>query len=123
MNKICRIKRNVAFTFAALRLVFRVTIKKHDEESALLRAAAFDGGSEREYNIACELIAKKHGLTKRETEILSLLARGRDVSFICNELYLARNTVKGYTKRIYAKMNIHSKQEAIDMVLFAMSRQ
>ena len=26
MNKICRIKRNVAFTFAALRLVFRVTL-------------------------------------------------------------------------------------------------
>ena len=98
-------------------------IKKHDEESALLRAAAFGGGSEREYSIACELIAKKHGLTKRETEILSLLARGRDVSFICNELYLARNTVKGYTKRIYAKMDIHSKQEAIDMVLSAMSRQ
>ena len=96
-------------------------IEKHDEESALLRAAAFDGNSEREYNIACELIAKKHGLTKRETEILSLLARGRDVSFICNELYLARNTVKGYTKRIYAKLDIHSKQEAIDIVLSAIS--
>lgn len=97
-------------------------IEKHDEENALLRAAAFDGNSEREYNIACELIAKKHGLTKRETEILSLLARGRDVSFICNELYLARNTVKGYTKRIYAKLDIHSKQEAIDIVLSAISR-
>ena len=78
--------------------------------------------SEREYNIACELIAKKHGLTKRETEILSLLARGRDVSFICNELYLARNTVKEYTKRIYARLDIHSKQEAIDIVLSAISR-
>ncbi|WP_308855633.1 LuxR C-terminal-related transcriptional regulator [uncultured Slackia sp.] len=53
---------------------------------------------------------------------MSLLARGRDVSFICNELYLARNTVKGYTKRIYAKLDIHSKQEAIDIVLSAISR-
>ena len=61
-------------------------------------------------------------MTKRETEILSLLARGRDVSFICNELYLARNTVKGYTKRIYARLDIHSKQEAIDIVLSAISR-
>ena len=45
-----------------------------------------------------------------------MLARGRDVAFVCNELCLARNTVKGYTKRIYAKLGIHSKQELIDLV-------
>lgn len=98
-------------------------IKRRDEESALLRAAAFDGGADREYDTACRLIAKERGLTKRETEILQLLVRGRDVSFICDELYLARNTVKGYTKRIYAKMDIHSKQEAIDAVRRLMARR
>ena len=81
-----------------------------------MRAAAFDGGADREYDTACRLIAKERGLTKRETEILQLLVRGRDVSFICDELYLARNTVKGYTKRIYAKMAVHKKQELVVLV-------
>lgn len=93
----------------------RGEIARRDEESALLKTAAFDK-ADCEYDLACRLIAKDRGLTKRETEILSLLARGRDIAFICSELYLARNTVKGYTKRIYAKLEIHSKQEAIDAV-------
>lgn len=48
--------------------------------------------------------------------MLQLLARGRDVAYVCNELFLARNTVKGYTKSIYAKLGVHSKQDVIDMV-------
>ncbi len=74
------------------------------------------GSSDEERDAACREIGRTCGLTKRETEVLCLLARGRDVPFVCKELYLARNTVKGYTKRIYAKLGIHSKQELIDYV-------
>lgn len=63
-----------------------------------------------------EKIAVARGLTKRETEVMMLLAEGRDLSFICNECYLSRNTVKSYTKSIYLKLEVHSKQELIDLV-------
>ncbi len=66
--------------------------------------------------LASAVLGKNCGLTKRETEVLSLLARGRDAAYICKELYLSRNTVKSYMKSIYAKLGVHSQQELIDMV-------
>ena len=57
-----------------------------------------------------------YGLTKRETEILGLYARGRDINFVCQVLDLSRNTVKGHAKSLYVKMGVHSKQELIDCV-------
>lgn len=65
---------------------------------------------------ACQTIAYEHHLTKRETEILDYLAHGRDTAFICEKLSLSRNTIKGYTKTLYMKTEVHSRQELIDKV-------
>lgn len=84
------------------------------EQNVLARAILQK--SEEEYSIACRLISSEFNLTERESQIMSYLARGRDAAYICDTLCLARNTVKGYTKRIYSKLGVHSKQEVIDMV-------
>ena len=65
---------------------------------------------------SCARIAQANGLTPRETEVLALLARGRNNAFVQEELTLTRNTVKSYIKHIYAKLNVHSQQELIDLV-------
>lgn len=65
---------------------------------------------------ACVVIAEECGLTKRESEILELLSRGRSGTFIAERLYLSPNTVKSYTRDVYAKIGVHSKQELIDRV-------
>lgn len=65
---------------------------------------------------ACQHIADVHGLTPRETELLALLGRGRNNQYIQEGLTLTRNTVKTYIKRIYAKLDVHSQQELIDLV-------
>ena len=64
----------------------------------------------------CAQIAAEHGLTPRETEVFSILARGRDVGFICAELYISRNTANAHRRAIYAKLGIHSQQELLDVV-------
>lgn len=64
----------------------------------------------------CEFLAETYALTEREKDILVLLAQGRDLSFIADSLFLSKNTVKSYSKSIYAKMGVHSKQAIIDMV-------
>ena len=66
--------------------------------------------------LACDELAREHGLTKRETELLKLLAQGRDAAYVEKTLFLSRNTVKSYTKSLYAKLGVHSKQEVIDLV-------
>ena len=54
------------------------------------------------------------GLTNREVEVLLLLAEGRSSSYIAEELVLSANTVRGYVKNIYQKLDVHSKQDVID---------
>ena len=62
-----------------------------------------------------DALADDHGLTNREKDILYLLAQGRDLAFICETLFLSKNTVKSYQKTIYAKLDVHSKQEIIEL--------
>ena len=64
---------------------------------------------------ACREIADAHKLTAREAEVYALLSRGRSISYIADELVITPNTVKGYTKNVYAKVGIHSRQELIDL--------
>ncbi|WP_139650974.1 response regulator transcription factor [Raoultibacter phocaeensis] len=64
----------------------------------------------------CRTVAERFGLTKRESEVLELLARGRTSPVIQEKLFLSHNTVKTHVRHIYTKMGIHSQQELIDIV-------
>ena len=61
-------------------------------------------------------------LSPRETDIALLVARGYTANRIAEELCLARGTVQSHTKSIYRKLNVHSKQEVIDLVRSQSSR-
>mgnify|MGYP005807034493 CR=1 FL=1 len=61
-------------------------------------------------------VAARCRLTPRETEVLELLAHGRNGPFIQEKLVLSRNTVKTHVANIYAKLGVHSQQELIDLV-------
>lgn len=74
------------------------------------------GMSHESVALRCEALARKHDLTPRETEVLTLLARGRDVGYICDELCIARNTVNAHRKSIYTKLGVHSQQELLSAV-------
>lgn len=52
-------------------------------------------------------------LTKRETEILQLIAEGQTKSQIAFALFINQNTVRTHVKNIYVKLNVKSKSEAI----------
>lgn len=68
------------------------------------------------FDQACTQVSTSSGLTPRETEAFRLLARGRSISYIADELVIAQSTAKGYVKNIYAKLGVHSRQELIDQV-------
>lgn len=70
-----------------------------------------------EENIAdiCRELTQEYQLSLREAEVLSMLARGRTRSYIASALFISENTVKAHAKNIYAKMDIHSKQELLDI--------
>lgn len=61
-------------------------------------------------------VAAAHGLSKRETEVFLLLAKGRDTAYIQEKLFISSGTVCSHRDRIYRKLGIHSKQELLDLV-------
>ncbi len=72
--------------------------------------------ADKESKVNLSGVAKKYALSKRELEILSYLAQGRSVPYMATKLYLSENTIRGYTKKLYKKMNVHGKQELLDLV-------
>ena len=67
---------------------------------------------------SCRKLALENGLTPREAEILGLIAMGRSAKYIAEELTISHNTTRTHIKHVYEKLNIHSKQELLDLVLF-----
>lgn len=55
-------------------------------------------------------------LTDREIEILYMYAGGRSATHIASDLQLSSHTVKTHIRRAYAKLDIHSRQQLLDLI-------
>lgn len=64
----------------------------------------------------CAELARAHGLSAREREVLELVALGRSSTQIERELVIANGTLKSHRQRIYQKLGVHSKKELRDLV-------
>lgn len=62
------------------------------------------------------LLQRHYRLSARETEVMELIARGNTVARIAEDLVVSENTIRTHSKRIYAKLAIHKKQELLDLV-------
>jgi DNA-binding NarL/FixJ family response regulator len=82
-----------------------------------------DGGSPMSAPIAREVVrllqkipkpadANAH-LSAREREVLESLAAGRTYKHISNDMGVTINTVRSYIRRIYEKLHVQSRTEAV----------
>lgn len=53
------------------------------------------------------------GLSKREAEVMELIATGYSNGEIAQRLFLSEKTVKNHVNRIYAKLGVESRVTAI----------
>jgi LuxR family maltose regulon positive regulatory protein len=53
-------------------------------------------------------------LTKRENEILSLMSRHLQNKEIAEKLFISTETVKKHTKKIYQKLHVHNRRQAVE---------
>lgn len=65
---------------------------------------------------SCLEVARRFGLSQRETDVLFLLAKGRTISIIADELSVSFNTAKSHIRHVYVKTGVHTRQELLDMV-------
>lgn len=68
------------------------------------------------FRYACEKLGQERSLTSREREVLQRLAMGQNRSSISRDLVISEETVKSHTKNIYRKLDVHTRQELIDLV-------
>lgn len=64
----------------------------------------------------CFDLKDRFGLSSRETEVMELIARGHSVAAIAEKLVISENTVRTHSKHIYTKLDIHSRQELLDLL-------
>ncbi|THG34849.1 helix-turn-helix domain-containing protein [Adlercreutzia caecimuris] len=68
------------------------------------------------YVKSCRIASSRYGLSARESEVLELAGRGYSVNAISNNLFISENTVKAHLKTIYKKVDVHSKQQLIEVI-------
>ncbi len=71
---------------------------------------------------SCREISARFGLSAREEEVLFLLAKGRTIGFIADELGVSFNTAKSHIRHVYVKIGVHSRSELLDLVEQGRSR-
>jgi LuxR family maltose regulon positive regulatory protein len=62
-------------------------------------------------------IALIEPLSQRELEVLRLIDKGMSNREIAQEMILALDTIKGYTRRIYGKLGVHNRTHAVAKAL------
>jgi len=61
-------------------------------------------------------VCKEYGLTEKESEVISLYSQGRSVRNISSKLYISESTTRTYIQRAYTKLNIHNRQQLLDIL-------
>lgn len=61
-------------------------------------------------------LAVKYSLTDREVEVLGQLDQGRSIPYISQQLLVSTSTVKTHVQSIYRKLEVHTRQQLLDMI-------
>ncbi|MCK1994462.1 response regulator [Peribacillus muralis] len=81
------------------------------------RRLAADEGSDRESVHTIEIRRPLHLLTRRECEVLQLLADGKSNRAIGETLYISEKTVKNHVSNILQKMNVNDRTQAVVLAI------
>lgn len=63
-----------------------------------------------------EALGRELGLSRRETTVFQLMARGLNASEISEGLFITKSAVRAHQSRIYAKLGVHSQREFANAV-------
>jgi Response regulator containing a CheY-like receiver domain and an HTH DNA-binding domain len=64
----------------------------------------------------CRTLRQRFGLTEREAEIVFLIAQGYTQTYCAEALMVSINTIRSHMKHIYSKLDIHSKDELLQLL-------
>ena len=71
---------------------------------------------------AWKIIAEEYELTSRQEMIVKLIADGMSRGDIADQLVLSRNTVNTHARTAYNKLDVHSRDELLDLIRLVAAR-
>ncbi|MBR2834793.1 MAG: hypothetical protein IKE43_03645 [Coriobacteriales bacterium] len=113
----------LAIGYLVIASAVLVLVERSNEiavESSAMASQLQQSDNIQAFDDACDAISKQYGLTNRESEILSLLARGRSLPWIQENLHISHGTAAAHVNHIYRKVGVNNRQDIINAVENAM---
>jgi DNA-binding CsgD family transcriptional regulator len=97
----------------------RVRVRTGDGRWAVIDAARLEGAADavvvtvRDATTAevLALVARAHGLTARECELVGLVVEGLDTRELAGRMHISRYTVQDHLKSVFDKLHVRSRRE------------
>lgn len=86
------------------------------------RSAPQDGLRSQRGALVVSAMSERYGLTPRETDMLGFFAAGRSIPWIAEHEGISEGTVRSHTRHLYEKIDVHSRQELLDVIEEAFSQ-
>ena len=99
----------VALIFTAIGIYAGLRLTRHKEVVVVKEVRVRDGGP----FVLNETTLKELGITPREHEILGLIAEGLSNREIGERLFVSENTVKTHSSRLFEKMSVNRRVQAV----------
>jgi DNA-binding CsgD family transcriptional regulator len=72
---------------------------------------------------AVAVLARRHGITRREQEVMALLVEGKSNKEIEDLLCISFSTVKNHVYNLYRKLKVNSRAQLVHLVMAESTRQ
>lgn len=103
----------IALIFTALGIWLSKKLIKPQPQTVLVEKEVFVPQRAPGFVPDQDLLAKM-GISKREWEVLSLMAEGYSNQEIANQLFLSLNTVKTHSSNLFLKLDVKRRTQAIE---------
>lgn len=101
----------IALIFTGLGIWLTLKLAKPKKETVIIKKEVFVTVQEAAPNPEA---ASTHNLSKRETEVLSLMGKGLSNAEIADTLFVSLNTVKTHSSKIFEKLEVKRRTQAVE---------
>jgi DNA-binding CsgD family transcriptional regulator len=102
----------IAVIFTALGIWIALKLSKPKIETRIIEQKVLVPEGEFTFN---EAAFNKLGLSKREVEVLQLMANGLSNQEIADNLFVSVNTIKTHSSRLFEKLEVKRRTQAIEL--------
>ena len=103
----------IALVFTGLGIWLSGKLRKPKTETIIIEKEVFVTKSPGN-SLPAEMLLEQFGMSRREWEVLSLMSEGLSNQEIADRLFVSLNTIKTHSSRIFEKLDVKRRTQAIE---------